>query len=389
MKSRSIPYTVLLLLLCMNMLFGCAEINDSPIEKSAAETSTGTSAETVSDEKTEAVSEPEEISEEISSEESEDESMKMFDKDNIILKIGLMSDFHFDAINTYTENYANNTDIVCTAVNFLKEKFGEDDLPAIVIGGDIDNWNGIADLQMAKAAFEKCLDPSKTELIPTVGNHDDWCTNGKEPVDNELSGKKVFVDYNLFKEILGSYVYHDTSLTPTEAMLTQGFYHTSINGIHFISVTGVDGDHGYQSLVNMTKELDKIRSSEDAGKPVFIITHTPPRNTVVGTEYDEKVRWTSDTIANSLKNYPEAVLLTGHTHAKADTKDVLWQEDSFTVLHSGCIGEEDHSFASLEIDINGCIRYTGYHVVRDRKAKTGWSVEAYPGCRFAFETKQK
>ena len=382
MKFKSLICFILIQLISMSTLFGCVShdeysTQDERSQKNPAESSNEISQE-ISVDSFEATSD--------TVDESEEESMKKFDEKSIILKIGLMSDLHFDAVNTYTENYKNNTAILQTAVNFLKEKLGEDSLRAIVIGGDVVNWNGLADLRMAKAAFDECLDPAKTELIPTVGNHDDWCTNDKEPKDDELSKKKVFKDYNLFKEVLTDYVYWDQSLASPENLLTQGYYHTSFNGVHFLSVVGVDGNHGSMALNQIKKELDKIRESSDAGMPVFIITHVPPRNTAIGTKYETSGRWTSDTIANSLKEYPEAVLLTGHTHAKTNTKDVLWQEDSFSVLNSGCLGEGDHSFATLEIDSKGCIRYTGYQVVADKQKKNGWNIKKFPGCRFAFET---
>lgn len=384
MKFKHIFFLVLIILISMSALSGCVRqeeesIQDTTSQNESAETSNENS-DTLSNENSDTLSDvTSDIVDEI-----EDESLAKFDDKNIILKLGLMSDLHFDAINTYTDNYKNNTAIVQTAVNFIKNKLGEDSMPAIVIGGDVINWNGLADLRMAKAAFEECLDPTKTELIPTVGNHDDWCTNNAEPVDDELSQKKVFVDYNLFDEVLGDYVYQNPISTISEDLLVQGYYHTSFNGVHILTIVGVDGNHGSYALNLMKKELDKIRESSDTGMPVFVVTHVPPRNTVIGTHV-ESGRWTSDTIANSLKDYPEVVLLTGHTHAKADTQEIFWQEDGFSVLHCGPLGSGDHFFATLEIDSKGCVRYSGYQVIADSQTKNGWDVKKLPGLRFAFE----
>ena len=298
-----------------------------------------------------------------------------FDSNHVTLRFGVFTDEHFDGENTYTNGYKYVGKQMTAAIQFLKNKIGADHMPVMVMGGDLANWNGLSDVDLMYSYLKKSgLDGKKTELIVTPGNHDDWCTNGHEPKKDPLSRKKVFQDYNLFQERLHEYVYHDTKHTDARK-LVKGYYHTTISGYHFLSVVGFDGDHGYEATNWLRRELTAIRKTKDRGKPVFIVTHCPPKDTVYGSFRND--RFASGTLGPVLKNFPEAVVLPGHTHSDADDPGCVWQQkDGYTVIHSGALcgalkegtGEDEliepekHQFAMLEVDSNNNIRFHLYHL---------------------------
>ncbi|MEG0457872.1 MAG: hypothetical protein RR549_07055, partial [Oscillospiraceae bacterium] len=62
----------------------------------------------------------------------------------------------------------------------------------------------------------------------------------------------------------------------------RGNYHTKINGVHFITVYGIDGNHTADNLIWLEKQL-QIAQKEDPTKPIIVATHVHPANTCYGS----------------------------------------------------------------------------------------------------------
>ena len=75
--------------------------------------------------------------------------------------------------------------------------------------------------------------------------------------------------------------------------------------------------------------LDKA-VKENPGKPVFVIDHVPPANTVFATSGLSKER------RKLLDNYPSVILICGHKHNTHESELSIWQ-GNFTVVHAGCL----------------------------------------------------
>ena len=88
------------------------------------------------------------------------------------------------------------------------------------------------------------------------------------------------------------------------------YSHNVVNGYHFICWSSSDGsyDKSYQNKKQVRAEIDKA-VKDDPTKPVFVISHLNPSDTVYGSD-----DWGNDDIADVLKDYPQVVSLSGHSH---------------------------------------------------------------------------
>lgn len=82
--------------------------------------------------------------------------------------------------------------------------------------------------------------------------------------------------------------------------------HKEIKGFTFIGLSPEDGSlHGTYTAGKSGKFLAPILEKahrEQPGKPVFIVTHHPPRNTVYGAD-----DWGNSDLVELFRNYPEIV----------------------------------------------------------------------------------
>ena len=165
--------------------------------------------------------------------------------------------------------------------------------------------------------------------------------------------------------------------------------HSVVGGIHFIQVNvdnyewsnGVYSDDVKQWLDN---EL-KAATAAAPDKPVFVLSHLAIQNTVTGSDFyaptTPDMVWACDYIKPILDKYPQAVLLSGHTHFSMNSERSILQ-DKFTMINMGVIHymitdygywnmnegnsyiPEDfdrHPQGSLfEVDRNGTIRIRNY-----------------------------
>ncbi len=115
--------------------------------------------------------------------------------------------------------------------------------------------------------------------------------------------------------------------------------HTVVNGYDFIAITEehVD-DYTPQKLAEVKKLLDKI-SAEKPGKPVFIVTHYPPYDTMSGSHNHHGKK----NLRDFFNSYPQVVSFSGHTHYPLEDERSIWQKEFTAVTTStlsyGCLEE--------------------------------------------------
>ena len=76
------------------------------------------------------------------------------------------------------------------------------------------------------------------------------------------------------------------------------------------------------------KMMDKA-VRENVGKPVFVLDHVPPANTV----FDSGV-WGSHSTRELIEKYPAAIHISGHVHGTLTNELNIWQ-DKFTAVNAG------------------------------------------------------
>ena len=113
-------------------------------------------------------------------------------------------------------------------------------------------------------------------------------------------------------------------------------FHVVINGYHFIGLSASSNDlmhYDPGQLSWLRRQLDAA-VADDAQKPVFVIHHEHVLNTVFGSSlYDT---WGVPYFTSVLKDYPQVVDFSGHSHYALNDPRSVWQGD-FTAIGTGAI----------------------------------------------------
>ena len=112
---------------------------------------------------------------------------------------------------------------------------------------------------------------------------------------------------------------------------TYNNFHVNINGFDFISLDYRNGSR-YKKFLEDT--LAEISSKEgyDAGKPIFLQIHSGLSGTTTGSYQD--CGGTATYLQNTLADWPQAVVMTAHSHYSSEVETGIYQKD-FTVVNNG------------------------------------------------------
>ena len=211
-----------------------------------------------------------------------------------------------------------------------------DRLDAVLIAGDLtdngrkDQFNGFY------AAVKSCL-PAETQFLGVVARaHDGWTMDRKT-----------------------AHEYY-TSLTGNAPD-----FHTVIGGYHFIGLSASDNDdvHYDEGQVAWLRAQLEEATAEDPLKPVFVMHHEHVRDTVYGsTAFDG---WGETFFSDVLKDFPQVVDFSGHSHYPLNDPRSLWQ-GAFTAVGTGAI-----HYAEFTVD-----DVRTYHPDDRGAVATCWIVEA-------------
>ena len=122
-----------------------------------------------------------------------------------------------------------------------------------------------------------------------------------------------------------------TSLTGVDAD-----FHMIINGFHFIGLSASvdDGVHySTEQLSWLREELDSA-TRNDPSKPVFVTHHEHNSGTVYGSSSFEG--WGVSFFNGILKDYPQVVDFSGHSHYPLNDPRSIWQGE-FTAIGTGAV----------------------------------------------------
>ena len=147
-------------------------------------------------------------------------------------------------------------------------------------------------------------------LVACAGNHDYWVSGRFEDRDH----RKL---YEIFCRGIGQ--------SPEDP------FHTAVKGYHFIALSEDvnEGQYSPAAVAALEAEICKaVAAAPD--KPVFVITHYPPFDTVCGSHCKSAQRQ----LGEMLKKYPQAVSFSGHTHYPLEDDRGLWQGEYTAVTTS-------------------------------------------------------
>lgn len=196
------------------------------------------------------------------------------------------------------------------------ELFKEKGVNVIVNAGDFTDVATKKSYENHKRIFDSVYSEAereKLELSYIMGNHDHWLPMFFDcweiPFPHKMQSR--FTDY-----------------TYAESPWT----HKVINGYYFIAVSPSNGDMGdgaYDKMLNWAEEQIKSAVEADSQKPVFVITHNNPADTV----------YMSDGACKNLdelySKYPQVVSISGHSHAPLMDEKAIYQKD-YTAVNTQC-----------------------------------------------------
>lgn len=230
------------------------------------------------------------------------------------------------------QDYSVNSE---KAIRMTMEYFQKEGMDAIVSVGDVIDYceyNGLPGTAYDK--FNEILDDVfgernengvRTEapiMLHTLGNHE---FSGFNHTDSaswywDYSGEAAV---NIFCEKLN-----------TELIQVYENYGYTIITANMSECRGKFSDESKQKI----EAALKTASADDPWRPIFVTTHYVPQDTVYHSD------WISDDdawLSNLLKQYPQVILFTGHTHNPLNDPRIISQKD-YTVVNAGC-----NEYASL------------------------------------------
>lgn len=207
-------------------------------------------------------------------------------------------------------------------------------LDAVLIAGDVTDMGTKIAFGSIKAAIAPVL-KDETQFLATVSTSHDDRNLGKDSLE-------------LYESIMGQ----------------ETDFHRVINGFHFIGISAskIEGEHysEYQKEW-LVQELDKA-VADAPDKPIFVLQHEHISNTVYGSSDFEG--WGMPDFAEILKNYPQVVDFSGHSHYPINDPRSIWQGE-YTAVGTGGL-----YYAEVTVDDTKTVHPSGY-----RMASTFWVVE--------------
>ena len=227
------------------------------------------------------------------------------------ISFAVISDIHLKSKTTKDEKKFKKA---LEVINRLRPE-----LDAMIIAGDITHGGKKAEYGKFKNIYNEYGNPN-AEKIFVMGNHDYW------------NGLPIKMAKKRFEEFTGSIIHS----------------HKIIKGFHFISVSTEgrwrDG-HFTSKLLRWVKERLEIAKNDDPNKPIFFTVHQHIKNTVYGS-----AEWSNKSFYNVLKDYPQVVTFTGHSHHPLNDPRSIHQRD-FT-----SIGTASVSYIEMEKGkVNGSV----------------------------------
>ena len=219
--------------------------------------------------------------------------------DGVTLKVGIMGDTQL--IASEDDPYYNYTEHLINAFKVLREQKVE----VIVFDGDIGNLGSAYAFNLFKKVFDLTYggDEEKPIMNIIMGNHDHW----------------------YIKSIPSIPTYHEKLFE--KALGEKPFSHKVINGYHFINWGSMDSTTiTCNANILWAKKEIEAAIKEDPNKPVFVQTHLAPYGTMYGS-----LEWGNRLITYLLKNYPQVVAFSGHSHFALTDERSLWQGE-FTAI---------------------------------------------------------
>ena len=234
-----------------------------------------------------------------------------------VMRFVVTSDVHTRKESEDLQSHQILADFYKTAYDYADNHPVYQKLDGIFFLGDISN-NGYEEEQTHFFNYVKEHTREGTYTRTVMGNHEFMAT-GNFSGNSVEEAPKEFLKYSGYDTV---------------------DYHTTMGGYHFIFLSldsykkndgGTTTFFSSEKLIWLRTELDKA-AADTPGKPIFVFQHTPPSGTMVGS-----TGTSGDPNLNTiLKQYPQVIDFSGHTHVPMTHPSIIWQKD-YTALNTGSL----------------------------------------------------
>lgn len=244
-------------------------------------------------------------------------------------------------------------------------------IDAIFICGDLTDWGKPEQYKLFQQVFDdRSIVPADLPVYVMMGNHDNYA-------DNALQNYLVLNQpYHQLIDIKG-----------------YPFITTSMNG-------GGWNDYAPEEVAALAQNL-KIASEKYPGKPIFVFTHVPPKNTVYGT-CDGEGGWGSNILTATLSKYPQVIIFGGHSHFPVGDPRSIHQgvfttvndgSTTYSEIEPGVVNEGIHPdkagyvtegcIVNVDKDMN--VEIERWDTYRNEEMLPRWTVKApHDGSQFVY-----
>lgn len=242
----------------------------------------------------------------------------------------------------------------------------------IISAGDSADFGRMGIYEQYGEAFRSVYPEGERPITVTLmGNHEYYI--------NEYSKTHELFDASRLKNRFESYMGENSAWT-----------HTVVNGMHFIGCSPsnkIMGAEAYEPKLAWLEEQIRMALRQSPEKPVFVITHLPPKGTVNGGV---------NGIANLnelLKKYPNVICISAHTHESLMDERSVWQGEytainsqglSYVYLQSDRVGDivqenrafiEENPMAMIMEITEKSVTVRRYSVLSGQQAGSEWVID--------------
>ena len=267
-----------------------------------------------------------------------------------VLRFAMASDIHTRAIGDRRQSTSDEVNAAKSRVaglftasyDYAKSNPYYKQLDAVLLVGDYTDSGGTEQHNILKKAIKNARDAEETMVLACIGNHEFYDTGEYGLTDTVTTDTyDTFVSY--FGKINQS-IDPDLNLTPDS--------HVVINGFHFIGVSpDAHGGRSYSAAkADWLEEQLEVAKADDPNrtKPIFVYVHMAPNTQA------EDEKWSNRFINEKLASYPQAVVISGHTHLPAAdttaiTQDKFTQINTGTMAYGGYVMYVNHGYSSKRV----------------------------------------
>ncbi len=244
-----------------------------------------------------------------------------------IMSFGVSSDMHIGGGSTKYENEKKFENSL-RQYNKLIPKAS-----AMVFVGDLTHRGTTIQYSAFNRIVKDNLKNTKTKIY-TMGNHEYFNTKPTYDTGSIWADSKALGDFKSNMKVKDVY----------GEEIIGGYQFIYLSGDHMWINGNSNQDDAIISDQQYTWLEGTLKKATDKTKPIFVFLHQALNDTVAGSNFYQREN-NNIRLYNILKQYPQVILFSGHSHLTAKNQNTVFQE-AFTMVNTSSVGDVwDRNFA--------------------------------------------